>query len=44
VIHSKNKSKKLISLTINGMSNVSIISLNGDQLEMLADTKAAHTG
>jgi hypothetical protein len=34
-------SKKLIKLTLNGRSNISIISLTNDQFEMLVDTKAA---
>jgi hypothetical protein len=38
---SYDQGKKLIRLTINGRSNVSIISLKDDQLEMLVDTKAA---
>lgn len=38
---SYDQSKKLIKLTINGKSNVSIISLKADQLELLADTKDA---
>jgi hypothetical protein len=38
---SYDQSKKLIRLTINGKSNVSIISLKADQLELLADTKDA---
>jgi hypothetical protein len=38
---SYDQSKKLIKLTLNGRSNISIISLTAGQLEMLADTKAA---
>lgn len=38
---SYDQNKKLILLTINGKSNVSVISLKDDELEMLVDTKAA---
>jgi hypothetical protein len=38
---SYDQSKKNIKLTIAGRSNIRIISLKGDQLEMLVDTKDA---
>lgn len=40
-IWSYDQSKKNIKLTINGNSNMRIIALKGDQLEMVVDTKDA---